>query len=57
MVSFESLSGLLTHALVEGADLQGANLFRADLYGVRGRPKSLEGANLTEVRYVARTEA
>ncbi len=54
MISFQMMMGLLTHAMIQDADFTDANLFRADLLGVRGRARSFEGAELTQVRHVTR---
>jgi uncharacterized protein YjbI with pentapeptide repeats len=54
LISLNAMMSLFTHATIQDADFTGANLFRADLLGVRGRPKSLDEALLTQVRHVQR---
>jgi uncharacterized protein YjbI with pentapeptide repeats len=56
MVSFNGMNAILQKAVIQGADLTGANLFRADLALVRGRAKSLTDALLEQARVVQRGE-
>jgi uncharacterized protein YjbI with pentapeptide repeats len=56
MVSFNGMNAILQKAVIQGADLTGANLFRADLALVRGRAKSLTDALLEQARVVQQGE-
>lgn len=46
--------GIFQKALIDRADLSRCNLFRADFGRVRGRARSLEGSNLTELKILPR---
>jgi uncharacterized protein YjbI with pentapeptide repeats len=54
LISANLMLAVLQKARLTGADFTGANLFRADLAKVRGRPKSVSDALLTEARVVTR---
>jgi uncharacterized protein YjbI with pentapeptide repeats len=55
LVSCNLLQAILQKACIQGADLRGANLFRADFARIRGSAKSLQDANLAQVRIYPRS--
>lgn len=55
LVAAALLDAIMQKANLQGADFTSAVLFGADMARTRGRPKSLEGANLGRVRVIERT--
>ncbi|MDY7224855.1 DUF2169 domain-containing protein [Hyalangium rubrum] len=55
LVSCNLMQGILQKARIQGADFRGANLFRVDFARVRGSAKSLQDANVKQVRILPRS--